>query len=80
MSKFVAVVYCEPSMRPEGDLACFVAETKDGAVKRGLRARKWWSERRGSLDARYRVLVGELTEEAVEPVSWELLPLSDKEA
>jgi hypothetical protein len=53
------------SSRPDGDWACFIAEDRDAAIKCALGVRQRWG---GS----YQILVGELTDEAVEAPNYSL--------
>ena len=57
------------SKRPMGDYSCFFGDTKDEAVSAALDARAKWQQN-GS--GRYKIYVGELTEEVVVPVQYEL--------
>jgi hypothetical protein len=69
---YVAVVDKETvdyrSARPRGDWAAFVDPDRDEAVGLALAARLRWG-------SHYRVLVGELTGEAREPVQYNIVEL-----
>ena len=67
MSKFVAVVYVEDSQRPDGSLACFVADDQDDATNKALAASGVWQ---ATSSRKYRILVGKLTHEANRPVDY----------
>lgn len=86
MSLYVAVVDrvggSYASDRAWGDYAAFVGENREDVIRRALRARDAWSHddaigrpRHGRM---YRVLVGELTGEAREPVRYEVVPLEEQ--
>lgn len=73
MTMFVAVidrVDKRPSRRPHGDFAAFIGPERQDVIRRALAARNEWGR------DTYRVLVGELTGEAREPVQYEVVPLS----
>lgn len=73
MKMYVAVVDRidrRPSKRPHGDFAAFLGEDRQDVIRRALIARNEWGREI------YRVLVGELTGEAREPVQYEVVPLA----
>lgn len=57
------------SRNPSNDWSAFTGNHRDTVVARALEARNSWGR------ARYRVLTGELTGEAVESPNWEVKPL-----
>lgn len=70
------------SNRPFGDWAAFVGQDRQDVIQRAMAARNEWSRNdrySGSRGGRtYRVLVGELTGEAREPVRYEVVPLEEQ--
>lgn len=69
---FIAVVYHENPLSQNKTLSSFVDSEKEVVVERAVNASRDWSSRNGR---KYRVLVGELTEEARVPVAYEVVPL-----
>lgn len=83
---FVAVVSNQnpkDTGRPDGSLSCFLSDTKEGAINKSIQASEQWERlyhshdhdyaSTGTLRGPYRILVGEISEEADRAPKYELV-------
>lgn len=74
---FVAIVYTPTPANEGGQVSAFVRDNKEEAVRIALMYKDRW-ERRSDSSVIYRVLVGELTEEALPSSNFTLKSLPEK--
>ena len=76
---FVAVICrvgVEQSDGPRGVWSSFVGKSRDEVILRAMQHAAQSNKRLGKYAGQYGILVGELTHQAVEPVKYELVPIS----
>ena len=64
------------SNRPDGEWAAYIDTDRHALIRKALDQRRRWSR----VGRQYRVLVGTLSSEAREPISYEEIPLSESDA